>query len=90
MAQLGARLNGIEEVEGSNPSRSTKLLSLPTALTLWPDHLSGAMPMQFIDERNIGWTAWSFSKFPPALLEGHDYTPTVAGTFFRERMLGGR
>ena len=25
VAQLGARLNGIEEVEGSNPSRSTKL-----------------------------------------------------------------
>lgn len=24
MAQLGARLNGIEEVEGSNPSGSTK------------------------------------------------------------------
>ncbi len=24
MAQLGARLNGIEEVEGSNPSRSTE------------------------------------------------------------------
>ncbi len=25
MAQLGARFNGIEEVEGSNPSRSTKV-----------------------------------------------------------------
>ncbi len=25
MAQLGARLNGIEEVEGSNPSGSTSL-----------------------------------------------------------------
>jgi hypothetical protein len=51
---------------------------------------AGAYPetlMAYLDERGIGWTAWSFSGFPPALLADDDYTPTEAGEFFRGPML---
>ena len=35
MAQLGARLNGIEEVEGSNPSGSTNQIQPVLLLVEW-------------------------------------------------------
>ncbi len=41
VAQLGARFHGMEEVEGSNPSRSTNPFNLKTAVELAAQGASG-------------------------------------------------
>ena len=42
----------------------------------------------YLDGRNIGWTAWSFSeRYNTQLLENRDYTPTHSGRFFMDWLL---
>lgn len=42
----------------------------------------------YLKPRNIGWLAWNFGpEWPPCLVSDWDYTPTISGSFFRERML---
>lgn len=41
----------------------------------------------FLDDRGIGWTAWSFSPvWVPILFENWDYKPTEAGEFFKSQL----
>ncbi len=43
----------------------------------------------YLKPRNIGWIAWNFGpEWPPCLVADWNWTPTVAGSFFRERMRG--
>ena len=45
----------------------------------------------FLNDRKISWTAWCFSSaWTPTLLQDSDFTPTVAGEFFRDVMLCGK
>jgi len=39
----------------------------------------------YLDDRNIGWTAWSFSQaYNTQLLKDKNYTPTKSGEFFKQ------
>ncbi len=42
----------------------------------------------YLAPKGIGWLAWNFGpEWTPALVSDWNYTPTVSGSFFRERML---
>lgn len=43
--------------------------------------------LNYLEEKNIGWLAWNFGpEWPPKLLLDWNYTPTVAGEFFYEKL----
>lgn len=49
-----------------------------------------ALPlMDYLEEKSVGWLAWNFSpEWPPKLLLDWNYSPTVAGEFFYEKLHG--
>ncbi len=43
---------------------------------------------QYLEPQNIGWLAWNFGpRWLPCLVSDWNYTPTVSGSFFRDRLL---
>ncbi|MFW6205941.1 MAG: glycoside hydrolase family 5 protein, partial [Gemmatimonadota bacterium] len=52
------------------------------------DETYGRAIIDFFEERGISWVAWVFDpQWSPQLIQDWDFTPTVQGRFFRDRML---
>jgi endoglucanase len=51
------------------------------------DSTYGERIVDFMEERGISWIAWVFDPvWSPQLIQDWDFTPTVQGRFFREKM----
>jgi hypothetical protein len=46
--------------------------------------------LRYLDDRSIGWTAWSWADWPPLIADCRrcDYTPTMFGAIVREALRG--
>ena len=91
MAQLGARLDGIEEVEGSNPFGSTK--SMPVFLYIIQSESNGRYYVgqtESIPDRlsyhNAGYSKFLKNRGPWKLIYQEEY-PTRSEAVKRERQI---
>jgi gluconolactonase len=51
----------------------------------------GPAILDYLEAKGASWVAWCFDpEWGPHLISDWDYTPTPAGRFFRDAMLGGR
>lgn len=51
------------------------------------DDTYAAQMIAYLESKNIGWTAWSFStEWLPAMLIDWDYNTTAAGSFFKDTL----
>ncbi len=51
------------------------------------DETYGETIIDFLEQRGISWVAWVFDpQWSPQLIEDWDFTPTLQGRFFRQRM----
>jgi hypothetical protein len=52
------------------------------------DETYGEAIIDFFEERGISWIAWVFDpQWSPQLIEDWDFTPTLQGRFFRQKMM---
>ena len=56
VAQLGARFHGMEEVDGSNPSRSTKLIQENKDIRFWHDRFHAGGEVTGVHVESKLWT----------------------------------
>lgn len=52
-----------------------------------PENFGIPLIDQYLKPRNIGWLAWNFGpEWSPTLVSDWNYTPTVSGSFFKDRL----